>query len=66
MTTSETAQFIKDRALSLRYEASRFPTAANMAAAWLRRAATWAQGNGHRKLALDLSRQARGKQEVPH
>ena len=38
-----TAYFIKDRALSLSYEAIRFPETAETVLAWLRRASDWSK-----------------------
>lgn len=59
MTTSETAQFIQDKALSLRYEARQFPQTTPVAVAWLERAADWALRHGFLELADSLCRQAR-------
>ena len=52
--------FLADRALTLRYEARRFPQTAAVSAAWMRRAETWALNNGFQELADSLCRQARG------
>lgn len=54
MTISETAQFIQDRALSLRYEGAHFRTTAPATMAWLARAAIWAWHHGHDQLAAHL------------
>ena len=51
-----TAYFIKDRALSLAYEAVRFPSTADSALAWLRRAMVWATVNGNSQLFSTLRR----------
>ncbi len=59
MTASETAQFIQDKALSLRYEARQFPQTASVIRAWLERAADWALRHGFQELADSLCRQAR-------
>lgn len=50
-----TAQFIKDRALSLSYEARRYPKTAKMAAAWLTAARAWADRNGLPDLSVELA-----------
>ena len=42
MSASDTAHFIADRALTLVYEARRFPAATPTARAWLRQAVNWA------------------------
>lgn len=42
--------FIGDRAATLAYEAVRFPTTADSAVAWLRRAMAWATANGNQQL----------------
>lgn len=52
--------FLADRALSLRYEARRFPQTASVSAAWIRRAENWALHHGFRDLANSLCRQAQG------
>ena len=64
MTSSETAQFIKDRALTLRYEGSHFRTTTEVALAWLRNASAWAQTHGHRHLSINLSHQMREMREA--
>ena len=52
--------FLADRALSLSYEARRFPQTASVSAAWIRLAENWALHHGFRDLAHSLCRQARG------
>ena len=49
-----TAYFIKDRALSLTYEAIRFPDTAQVALAWLRRAHEWAARRGLKDLLAEI------------
>ena len=44
------ACFIGDRAATLAYEAVRFPTTADSAVAWLRRAMAWATANDNQQL----------------
>lgn len=51
-----TAYFIRARALSLAYEAVRFPSTADSALAWLRRAMAWATVNGNSQLFSALRR----------
>lgn len=51
--------FLADRALTLRYEARKWPQTAAVSAAWMRRAETWALNNGFQELAHRLCRQAR-------
>ena len=50
------ACFINDRALSLAYEAVRFPATGDSALAWLRRAMAWATVNGNSQLFSTLRR----------
>ncbi|WP_165072865.1 hypothetical protein [Desulfovibrio sp. ZJ200] len=50
------ACFINDRALSLAYEAVRFPATAESALAWLRRAMAVATANGNSQLFSALRR----------
>lgn len=59
MTTCETAQFIQDRALSLRYEGIHFHTTKSTALAWLENAFTWARRHGHTQLAATLNARTR-------
>lgn len=42
--------FLADRALSLRYEARRFPQTASVSAAWIRRAELWARRRRRNRL----------------
>ena len=65
MTTTETAQCIRDRSLSLRYEAKRFPTVRNSALAWLRLAAAWAKAHGLSALQKELEAMCYGM-NCPH
>ena len=55
---TDTAQAIKDRALTLNYEGRKFPRTAKMAANWLIRAAEWARLHGDFDLAAQLVAQA--------
>ena len=57
MTINETALFIQDKALSLRYEAQKFRQTTPVAVAWLERAAAWALRHGFQELAGNLCRQ---------
>ena len=57
MTTNETALFIQDKALSLRYEAQKFRQTTPGSGGWLERAADWALRNGFQELAASLCRQ---------
>lgn len=59
MTTSETAQFIQDRALSLYYEGTRFHATKSTVLAWLENAFVWAQRHGHTQLATTLKARTR-------
>lgn len=54
MHATETAYFIKDRALSLTYEAIQFPATSGVALAWLHRAMAKAQKFGMKDLADDI------------
>ncbi|MDR2893032.1 MAG: hypothetical protein LBV80_08115 [Deltaproteobacteria bacterium] len=47
---TETANFIRDRALVLPYEVARFPHTTTVATAWIRRAAVWANKNNQKGL----------------
>lgn len=58
--------FLADRALSLRYEARRFPQTASVSAAWIRRAADWALRHGFQELAHSLCCQARETEAESH
>lgn len=49
-----TAYFIQDRALSLTYEAIRYPATADTVLAWLGRARAWAERHGMKPLAETL------------
>ena len=49
-----TAYFIKDRALSLAYEADQFPAAAETVLAWFGRAVAWTKARGLNALAKEL------------
>lgn len=49
-----TASFIKDRALSLAYEAVRFPAGAGAALAWIDLAISWAEERGLEPLREEL------------
>lgn len=50
----DTAQAIKDRALTLYYEGRKFPRTAKMAASWMINAAEWARRHGDFDLAAHL------------
>lgn len=50
----DTTQAIKDRALTLDYEARRFPATAPMAKKWLMLAAAWAGRRGDPLLQAEL------------
>lgn len=64
MTINETAQFIHDRALSLRYEGTHFRATAEVTLTWLLHASAWAKRNSHMRLAAHLSDQMREIREV--
>ena len=64
MSTSETAQFIRDRALSLHYEGTHFRATADVALAWFRQASAWAKWHGHGQLVAHLSVQTREIREA--
>ena len=49
-----TAYFIRDRALSLAYEAVQFPATAQVAFIWLHRALAYAKNSGMEPLADDI------------
>jgi len=55
-TFDETAGFIRGRALSLAYEATKYPATQKVAAAWVRLALAWARQYGQTALVDDLTR----------
>lgn len=60
-----TACFIKDRALSLSYEAVQFPATAETVLAWLGRAMAWTKTRGLNTLAKELEAMCYGM-HCPH
>lgn len=58
MTRAETAQFIKDRAQALEYEARQYPRTAKTASEWLIRAAEWTRKHGDKGVCVRLILQA--------
>lgn len=65
MSTSETAQFIRDRALSLHYEGTHFRATADVALAWVSPSLRLGEtGHGHGQLVAHLSVQTREIREA--
>lgn len=57
---AETAALLRDKALTLKYEARRFPVTAPMAKKWLMLAAAWAGRRGDPLLQAELTQCAVG------